>query len=204
MDEPLPPHRDPKQFDDLVASVSPEAILVLIDREMGPGVRAECQPEDVWQETLALAWRDRDQHRWEGLRAYRGWLIAIAKNRIRNIARDAGRAKRGGGARPVLLSGLEGAGDVSLSALLPAGSTTPSRIAGHAESARFIARALDDLPEDQRDVVRLHLLEEVAIPEVAERLGVAPHVARYRLLKGMEQFTRTLRALRSASAGPRP
>jgi RNA polymerase sigma factor (sigma-70 family) len=199
--EPLPPHRDPARWDELIAGVSPETILVVIEREMGAALRAHCQPEDVWQETLAVAWRDRAQHDWTGTRAFRGWLVAIAKNRVKDVARAMTREKRGGDARPTLFSGMDVPEGATLSQLLPAGSSTPSRVAAHREEARIIAKALEALPEETREVVRLHLLEELKMDDVAARLGVAVHVARYRFLKGAEAYARALRSLRSGS-GP--
>ncbi len=204
MDEHDQPHRDPARFDEVVASVTPEAVLAIIEREMGPAARAVCEPDDVWQETLALAWRDREQHVWEGPRPYRRWLLTIAKNRIRHIVRDAAREKRGGGARPALFSGLDVGGATSISQVLPAGSVTPSRIVRHREEASLVLQALAALPDDERDFVRLHLLEEQTMDETAAALGVAPHVARHRVFKGSQRFAKSLRILRSASAGNLP
>ncbi len=49
-------------------------------------LKRQLSAEDIWQETLCMAWRDREKHRWQGPRSYRGWLLAIAKNRIRDAA----------------------------------------------------------------------------------------------------------------------
>src|SRR5262245_4662315 len=136
--EPLAPHRDPRRFDEVVAGVSPESLLVVIERAMGPLLRQLLTPEDVWQETLALAWRDGAQHAWTGPRAYRAWLVTIAHNRLRDLARTLTREKRGAGERPLLFSGIAPDASASLSALLPAGSTTPSRIAGASEQAQLM------------------------------------------------------------------
>lgn len=176
MDEHDQPHRDPARFDEVVASVTPEAVLAIIEREMGPAARAVCEPDDVWQETLALAWRDREQHVWEGPRPCRRWLLTIAKNRIRHIVRDA--------ARPALFSGLDVGGATSISQVLPAGSVTPSRIVRHREEASLVLQALAALPDDERDFVRLHLLEEQTMDETAAALGVATDSGRRREDRG--------------------
>lgn len=194
MPDPLPPHRDPAQFDDLVEQVGPESILVMISREMGPAVRACCEPDDVWQETLAAAWRDRDQHVWQGLPVYRAWLVAIARNRLRDIARAAGAEKRGGGAA---------AERISLSDALPAGSLTPSRVALVNERARIMLEALATLPPELEPVVRLHLFEERTMEDIAATEGIGVSAAWHRLRKGVTLYREALQVLqtRRSSAG---
>jgi RNA polymerase sigma factor (sigma-70 family) len=196
------PHCDAGRFDECVASVEPASLLVVIEREMGPAARSFCAPEDVLQETLAQAWRDREQHTWEGPRAYRAWLLAIARNRIRDIARTASRDKRGGGTSPVPFSGLAPASGGSLSDLLPAGSVTPSRVASAQEEARLLRDALESLPETLRDVVRMHHFEGLTVQAIAERLSVEHLVARHRFRKGLALFSEKLEFLRSRSAAP--
>lgn len=197
------PHRDPRRFDEVVASVSPESLLVVIERAMGPLLKDHCTPEDVWQETLALAWRDGAQHSWTGARAYRAWLITIANNRIKDLVRTLSREKRGAGERTLLFSGIAVDEARSLSALLPAGSTTPSRIASAGEQARIMREALAQLPPELGDVVRLHLFEERTMEEAARELGITIDAAWYRFRKGAELYARSLGALRSQSRSAR-
>ncbi len=89
-----------------------------------------------------MAWRDRENHDWQGLRSYRAWLLGIAKNRIRNAAEWMDAKKRGGGQEVETFSALLASRDGSVSALLPPRSTTPSRMAGHRERADVMETAL--------------------------------------------------------------
>ena len=162
-------------------------------------MNAACSAEDIWQETLAVAWRDRAQHRWSGPRDYRSWLISIARNRIRDLARALGRDKRGGGERPALFSGLEVGGASRLEQLLPAGSTTPSRIASAREQAQLMGEALASLPAELGDVIRRHLFEEETMEAVAVALSVTLDQAWYRFRKGSTLYARRLAQLRSQS-----
>ena len=92
----VPPHEDSGYWDQLLESVGPASILVVIGSWLSPSLRAAISPEDIWQETLCGAWRDRSQHRWEGVGAFRKWLFKIARNRIRDANRRVQAAKRGG------------------------------------------------------------------------------------------------------------
>lgn len=186
----MPPHRDPTEWGRLVESLDVASIFVVLGAWLGPKLRAELAVEDIWQETLWQSWRDREQHVWSNLSAWRAWLLTIAKNRIRDAARTAGRVKRGGNRSTASLEGSD-----TIAALLPPGSTTPSRIAGVHERARAMSEALATLDEDLQTVVRLRLFEEVPMREVAAQLGLPLSTAKARLLRGVETYRRRLRQL---------
>ena len=54
---------------------------------------------------------------------------------------------------------------------LVAPGSSPSQHAARREQAVILANALQQLPEHYREVIILHQLEDLAFPEVAERLG---------------------------------
>jgi RNA polymerase sigma factor (sigma-70 family) len=190
---PAEPHRDPTHWGRLVESLDIASIFVVIGSWLGPKLRAEISVEDVWQETLWCSWRDREQHAWLNLSAWRAWLLAIARNRVRDAARTAGREKRGGDHNTAPFSTL--AERDSVSALLPPGSTTPSRVAGFRERARAMERALESLDSDLREVVHLRLFEEVPMRDVARQLEVPLSTAKARLLRGVTCYRQRLRQL---------
>jgi RNA polymerase sigma factor (sigma-70 family) len=175
---------------------------VVIGSAMSRELRAQCSPEDIWQETLALAWRDRAQHEWRDAEAYRAWLFEIARNRIRETARRMKAQKRGAG-QPVLR--LADAATGSTSGCLGAqalDSTTPSRIVAHGEKQAAVAQVLSALPDDVREVVRLHLIEEQTMEAVARRLGIGVSAAWHRFRKGAAICARLLPGwTRDASTG---
>ena len=135
-----------------------------------------------------MAWRDREQHHWQGLRSYRAWLLGIAKNRIRNAAEWMDAKKRGGGQEVETFSTLLASRDGSVSALLPPHSTTPSRMAGHRERAAVMEAALRSLPPELEEIVRLRFFEQLTMNRVAERLRIPVPRARKRALRGAELY----------------
>lgn len=188
----LPPHADPDRWDELIASLRPEAMLVVIASAMSKALREHCSPEDIWQETLAHAWRDRAQHRWTDAAAFRAWLFEIARNRIRETARNMAAQKRSAG-RTVKRNFDVALGSTGSTALPgPADSVTPSRIFARDERRAAVEEALSQLPPDVREVMRLHVVEELAMETVAERLGVSVSAAWRRFRKGSEICARIL------------
>ena len=187
------PHRDPSEWGRLVDSLDVASVFVALGAMLGHKLRATVSVEDLWQETLYLSWRDREQHDWRGLSAFRAWLLSIARNRARDAARNIGRQKRGGERDTAPFSAI--AVDESVSGLLPPGSTTPSRIAGHRERAAAMEQALALLEPDLQTIVQRRLFEEVPLREVADELGLPLSTAKERLLHGVTRYRMRLREI---------
>ncbi len=183
------PRIDRARWEELVASSKPDAMLVVIASSMSKQLREHSSPEDIWQETLALAWRDRAQHSFETTAAFRAWLFEIAKNRIRETARRLASRKRGSGNAAKRMSDL---GASSRAELHPADSITPSRIVSRSERKEAVERALAELPPKLGLILRLHLIDELTMETIAERLGIGVSAAWHRYRKGSELIARSL------------
>ncbi len=186
-----------KAWEELIESVGPAGLLVVIERRMSASLRRRLAAEDLLQETLMHAWRDRKAVQWRGLRSFRAWLLTIADNRIRDAATRESALKRGGDSPAIAFSAMppeshSDPGIPSADALVD--SATPSWIAAHKEHAGAIREALDRVPAELRDVIYLRLLEQHSAEETAARLGITPSAVRYRLRKGTEIYRNYLRA----------
>ncbi len=198
------PHLDPQRFDALIEAVGPDACMVVVKRWMGEALQRQLTPEDVWQETLLHAWRDREKHAWNGLATYRSWLLSVAKNRIHDLADQATAQKRGSGKIATEFSALVASQSFGISGLLPGRSTTPSVVASYAERAQRMELALSRLPTEQEAVVRLHLFEELPMSAVAAQLEVPEATAWYRFRRGAQQNARELESVNASRRGPPP
>jgi RNA polymerase sigma factor (sigma-70 family) len=189
-------------WDRLVAGVNPASMLVAVRGMMGELARQHYDPEDVWQETLLMAWRDRATFEWRGPAAFRRWLLEIARNRIRDLV-DHSKAGIRGKLKP--LSALPRAipsdsGEAHYAG--PVHTTSPGRAEADRELAERMATALAAVPEDTREVVRLRLFEDLTMDEVAVRLGpgLGAEGVRYRFRVGLDAYRRELRRLRLADS----
>ncbi|MEE9296532.1 MAG: sigma-70 family RNA polymerase sigma factor [Phycisphaerae bacterium] len=182
----------PNAWDRLIESVNPASLLVVIEHRMNAGLKRRLTPEDIWQEALLHAWRDRKRCEWRGIKSFRSWLLTIIDNRIRDAVARETAAKRGGGTVTSPFSSLQSS--QSSTSVFPGAitSTTPSRIMMFQEQAKAIRAVLDSLPEELRDVVRMRLLEQHSIVEIAERLGIGASAARHRFRKGAQLYRRRL------------
>jgi RNA polymerase sigma-70 factor (ECF subfamily) len=187
----------PHAWERLIETVRPASLLLVIERRMGMGLKSLQTAEDVLQEALLHAWRDRRQFEWRGVGSFRAWLLSIIDHRIRDAANRSSAAKRQPGAPVVPLSEF---GSQAMTMDFPQGSTTPSKLAMYREQAEVMRQALDGLPEALQDIVRLRLFEQCPIEEIAARLDLRIEGVRHRLRKGSELYVRRLRA----ALGSRP
>lgn len=132
--------------------------------------------DDVVQETLVQAWRDRS--RFEHEASPLTWLRSIARNRARDllrrrrVRRDADRVLRA-------LGRLE-ADDLSADLL---------------ESEELGARvreALHGLPRDYADLLVLRYLEERTVKAIAEKMSESEDAVESRLRRAREAFRKRL------------
>lgn len=191
----------PEAFDRLIQQVDPAALLVVIRTRMGTDLQRRVAPEDILQETLLCAWRDRDRCEWRGLGAFRAWILSILDNRIRDAAEHENAQKRGGGRSPLSLSPGSSMGHFGDD--LPFASTTPSRIALYREKAATMQLALESLPDDVREVVRLRVFEQLSLEAIASRLGMGSSAALRRFRKGAELYHRRLRSVLTSRSSPK-
>jgi RNA polymerase sigma factor (sigma-70 family) len=60
--------------------------------------------------------------------------------------------------------------------------------------ARVVREALAELPVDQRDAVRLRVVDELGYRQVAEKIGIKEQTARARVSRGLRQIAKRLGA----------
>jgi len=188
----------PRAWDELIQAVGPASLLVAIEGRLSQALKRSVAAEDILQESLLHAWTSRGTCEWRGVRAFRSWLLSIIDNRICDAADRQGALKRGGGVPAQSLSSLPTLRGRAARGMphLPASlidSNTPSRLAMYQEHALVMKQALDQLPEELRDVVRLRLIEQRPLEAIAQALGLGVAAVRHRFRKGAEQYHRQLK-----------
>lgn len=196
--EETPSLEDPEVWASVVQAANPAALLVAIRVRLGPTLAELVVPDDIWQETLLRAWRQRAAFHWQGVSAFRRWLLSIAEHCVEDC-RDRFKAGERDAARTRRWAAI-GAADGEVAE--PWASTTPSRVASTRELAAAMQGALESLPDEVREVVRLRLFDELMIDEIAERLSLGASAVRHRFRRGVEVYRDRLRALITTSRRP--
>jgi RNA polymerase sigma-70 factor, ECF subfamily len=143
--------------------------------------RRTCAPEvavDLLAETFAVAFEDRSQYRGRDDDAARAWLFGIARHRVTDYFRR-GEVERRALARL----------GVDRRPLTDAEYDRIEELAASSDLRDLVAGELAALPEDQREALRLRVVEERPYDELARTLGITEQTARARV-------SRALRALR--------
>ena len=138
-------------------------LLGYIRNRVPGGVEAEDILQDVFYQ-LTLGFRDLE--RIENLTA---WLYKVTNNRIIDLFRKK---------RPVNISYTQTShdseeGPISLADILPAIGSTPEDQELKEMIWDMIEEALNDMPEQQRDVFIAHEFEDVSFKELSEKTGVS-------------------------------
>lgn len=132
-------------------------------------VRDRAATEDLTSEVFRKALANIDRFKWTGA-PFGAWLLRIASNLIADRAKKAAQ-ERGGSP-----STREGVHTPSLTVGLPPGMQasspqTQQTDLEQSERRAWVIRKVDELPDDQRRVVRMRFAEEKSISEIAAALG---------------------------------
>jgi len=148
-----------------------------IDRQW----RGQLEAEDVMQVTYLEAFHQIGRFEPSRGASFEAWLLQIARHNLLDAVRGLGRKKQPPARRRVHANAADST--TGLLELLGATTTTPSRVAGRAESASILEAAIARLPADYATVVRLYDLEGRPIEEVSaamRRSTGAVHMLRAR------------------------
>lgn len=166
---------DREAFDQLVDRHG-GALFRFASRHCGPGRDAE----DAIQDGLLAAWRGAATFRGEA--SARSWLFQVVLNACRRRSR-----RRAG--EPAVHSGVDEA-----ERLADGGAAADDRAAARQE-ASALARALEQLPEEAREVLLLRDVEGLEGPEAAAALGIGLAAMKSRLHRARLELKERVEAI---------
>ncbi len=153
--------------------------------EMGPKVRNRLETVDVVKNVFISALRSLDDFTYHNEGDFLRWLTTIAKNRIRDSAREGGTEKRGGKKKQVPFNNNSTTQSNDIENYGPSYTTTPSLIMSRREDLDKLEKAIDKLKPEYRDVIILTKIEELSYKEVAEKLGKGTDAVRMLLSRAI-------------------
>jgi RNA polymerase sigma-70 factor (ECF subfamily) len=186
---------DPAAVGDLLKRHRPR-LRRMVGVRMDRRLAARVDPSDVVQETLADAARRLPDYLRDRPLPFFPWLRRLAWDRLAALQRAHVRAARRSVAREEPPA-LPGESVLELADLLLARGSAPSTGTRRAERRALVRRALEELPERDREVLVLRQLEELSVAEVAAVLGIGEKAVYARQLKALER----LRAVLSPELG---
>jgi RNA polymerase sigma-70 factor (ECF subfamily) len=137
---------------------------------------------DLMSETFATAIDRRAQFRGESDTELSGWLWSIARSTLRDHERR-GATERAGARRL----------GVERRALTDREIERIEEIAGLTQLRELMTGVLAKLPADQREAVRLRVIEDLPYKEVAARMGMPVPLVRTHVSRGLRRLSRIVR-----------
>lgn len=163
-------------------------LLAYIERRLGAALRAKVEPDDILQEVGLEAVRSLERANLQERKPF-SWLCHLAELKIVDAHRfHIGAKKRSAKKERSLDRAAGNDGQAKFADLLVRSMTTPSAaFFRNAKEARLLA-AMSELPEDQREALRLRYVEDMPSKEIAERLGKSDAAIRVMLTRSIQKL----------------
>jgi RNA polymerase sigma-70 factor (ECF subfamily) len=172
-------------------------LVEYVARHLPSWLASVVDPADVVQDVYLEAMRRSTEFQAADADYTRRWLMTIARNRLVDLMRHHGAAKRGGG-RASVASGTPNASTVGLLEEVAVYDRTPSKSAAAHEIVALIHRSIADLPADYARVLRLRYLDGLSGKAVAAELSRtegAVHVLCHRAVEALRLRLRSTLSL---------
>jgi RNA polymerase sigma-70 factor (ECF subfamily) len=176
----------------LLLSQQNASLLAFIRSRIGGHLARKIEPEDILQEASIEALRSLPTaplKDWSPLQ----WLFQICERKIIDAHRRFFQSQKRNAAREAALpAGSDGGGGIA--DLLAASMTTPSEAFSRDERQLRMLAALDTLPDDQREALRLRYLVGLPSKEIAAKLGKSDGAVRVMLSRSLARLQEMLQA----------
>jgi len=145
-------------------------LRILAQRHMDAAIRVRLDPSDVVQQTSLEAHRGIDRFRGDSEGEWVAWVRKILENNAAQAIRRHLLTQKRSARREVYLDESNSAVH-SVKGELRSREKSPSKRALNSERSVKLALMLHNLPESQREAIRLRYLEGRSLKELAESLG---------------------------------
>ena len=143
---------------------------------------------DIVQQTLFEACRDLPKFRGRSQGELLAWLRAILAHVIGHQVRRYGGTLARNASREISLEASLAETSCALANVLAADQSSPSQQAAREEEGVRLARVLEGLPADYREVLILRNLEGLSHEAVAARMNRSPGAVRMLWVRALAQF----------------
>ena len=174
---------------DRLCTVYGPRVLWLVRLRMGKELRSKLESMDLVQDVLVCALKDLGNFTYKTEGDFVRWLARIAENRLRDNLdklhadkRDIRKEVRLYGYRPTVE-------DSFVAALDAVDTTTPSAIMSKREDLDKLAKAIDALKPEYREVIVLTKVEGLSYREIGDKLGRSADAARMLYSRAMAALT---------------
>ena len=153
-------------------------ILWLVRLRMGKELRTKLESVDLVQDVLFSAFKDLPNFTYKNEGDFIRWISRITENRLCDNLNRLHAVKRDIRREIPLDNNSPTLADSLAAAMEPIDATTPSAIVSKREDFEKLARAIDTLKPEYREVIVLTKIEGFSYKDIAERQGKSPDAVR--------------------------
>lgn len=167
-------------------------LRLLAQTNLGEDLKKKVDASDVVQQTLLEAHQGKDGFRGDNEAQLAAWLKTILRNRLIDMARHWKVQKRDIG-RDVDLQQKIDDSFRRVDDWLEASQTSPSMAAHGNEMLIKLSSAVEQLPDDLREVVVQHHLRGLKLIEIANSVGCDESTVCRRLFRGVKKLNELMK-----------
>ncbi|MEZ6133133.1 MAG: sigma-70 family RNA polymerase sigma factor [Planctomycetaceae bacterium] len=170
------------------------AVRRLIHMRLDKALASRVDASDVVQDVLFEASRRMDDYIRNPVMPFHLWLRQLARDRIVDMHRRHRTAGRRSVDREQRISSLgnDDRSAADLAALLKDTELTPAAASVRKEMEQRFLEALNELPDDDRELILMRHFEHLSNSEVAEALGLTAPAAGMRYLRAIRRLREAL------------
>jgi RNA polymerase sigma-70 factor (subfamily 1) len=162
-----------------------ERVLWLVRLRMGKELRSKLESMDIVQDALIYAVRDLGDFKYKTEGDFVRWLSGVVENRIRDNLDKLHANKRDIRKEVRLNSDQMAPEDSYVRAAEPIDTKTPSAIMSRSEDFDRLAKAIDTLKPEYREVIILTKIEGFSYQEIGGKLGKSADAVRMLVSRAM-------------------
>jgi RNA polymerase sigma-70 factor, ECF subfamily len=154
--------------------------------------QAKIDASDIVQQTMLDAYRGQVNYRGDSPEELRGWLRKILARNLADEVRKFRRGKRDAGLECSLEAGLTNS-SMCLEQYIAASTSSPDQRAAKEEQLMMLSKAIEALPDDQRQAVTLHHLKGQSAAEIANSMQRTEVAIAGLLRRGLKRLRELMR-----------
>jgi RNA polymerase sigma-70 factor (ECF subfamily) len=172
---------------------------VIAQRMLDDRIQGRLDFSDVVQATFMEASRDFDSFRGESVESFLAWLRNILRNNVATAHQEHLVTQKRSARREVSMASPTGdpGSEVQLANILPAETSTPSQRIMRDEAAVVLATCLEQIPDTQREAIRMRYLEGMSLKEISRKMDKSEMAVAGLLKRGLQGLRDEMRTIKS-------
>ena len=162
-------------------------LLNFVKQQMSASLRQKVDPEDIVQEISISCVRSVGEVDLTNRDPF-DWVCHVARRRIVDAARMYKGADKRALYREVPLAGGADASQAGFMQMLVASITSPSSAFSRDQREFRLQQAIEQLPEESREALRMRYVESLPSKEIAQRLGKSDGAVRVLLTRSLKKL----------------